>query len=165
MTPLIVIKIGCKELFQYLDTFKLRRGLFTRNNKTGVDHMLEQTGFSFDLLMARDFHPLKPGTIRHPWQSLGAPSLTDRRSQIEPDGAFHFAKTVGVDTSNCIFVGDSEDDMECGRRAGMVTIFLDDGHTTPPEAHIDFRVKSLTEIITLIRDGFHVDRYIIAEER
>jgi phosphoglycolate phosphatase-like HAD superfamily hydrolase len=55
-------------------------------------------------------------------------------------------------------VGDSEEDMECGRRAGMVTVLLDHGYATPEEDHVDIRIKSLNELVELIRGGFHVER-------
>jgi phosphoglycolate phosphatase-like HAD superfamily hydrolase len=118
--------------------------------------MLQMTGFKFDVELARDFLPVKPGSsqvIQNCRQTLILlPPI------LAPAGAFHFASQLGLETHHCIFVGDSEEDMECGRRAGMVTVLLDHGYATPEEDHVDIRIKSLNELVELIRGGFHVER-------
>lgn len=75
-----------------------------------------------------------------------------------PDGAIHFCKTLGLNSHHCLFVGDSEEDMECGRKAGMVTVLLDHGTAHPLEEYVDIRIKSLVELENMIRNGFHVER-------
>lgn len=60
---------GCVELFQFLDEHKLPRGLLTRNTREAIDHMLGITKFKFDVELARDFLPVKPGTTQANFRS------------------------------------------------------------------------------------------------
>jgi len=46
-----------------------------------------------------------------------------------PAPLLHVCKKLGVDVRDCIFVGDSEDDVKAGKKAGMLTIIAEYGYS------------------------------------
>jgi len=55
------------------------------------------------------------------------------RQKPHPDLALHVARTLGVDPSECVVVGDAPVDIEAGNAAGMTTVAATYGYG-PPEA-------------------------------
>ncbi len=111
---------------------------FTRNSPKAVDFLMQRTGFRFCTTLSREFRPFKPA----------------------PDGALHIARTVfGVAPEECIFVGDSVDDLKCGRAAGMATALLDEDRS---KAHLhplaDIVVSSIGDLPALLTAGFATER-------
>lgn len=80
----------------------LRRAIITRNGSHAVDHFLAASSLQFEKIVTRDFLPCKPA---------GDPLL-------------HVAETLGVDPARTVMVGDSKDDLACGRAAGAHTVLL-----------------------------------------
>jgi phosphoglycolate phosphatase-like HAD superfamily hydrolase len=141
---------GAVELIAGLTRAGVKRALLTRNNEDAMHRTValllngETTGTTtslsspsspssspFHVMLSRSFTPCKP----HP-----APLLS-------------IAQTWGLDPSEMVMVGDSIDDMECGRRAGAATILIgepDHPHTVEGRQFADAEVASLAELQELL---------------
>ena len=122
---------GLATLFAALRTHGLRVGIATRNNPRAVDALVRAAGLpadTFDPVLTResDF-PDKP----HPAIALAAAAAWE----LPPEA--------------CLFVGDSPDDMLCGRAAGMATCLLGDR----AEAEADVAISSLDELTAMLDDA------------
>jgi len=77
----------------------------------------------------------------------GEPS---RRRKPEPGMLLDAARALGLDLARSWMVGDRWRDVDCGKRAGVRTVFIDFGYaeklTVPP----DFIVKSFAEAVRII---------------
>ena len=67
----------------------------------------------------------------------------DRRRKPEPGMLLDAATALGLDLGNSWMVGDRWRDIDCGRRAGVRTVFIDFGYAEELRAAPDFTVKSL----------------------
>ena len=77
----------------------------------------------------------------------GEPS---RRRKPEPGMLLDAASALGLDLARSWMVGDRWRDVDCGRRAGVRTVFIDFGYAEELRARPDFTVKSFaaaTEVI------------------
>ena len=112
-TPL-KLQPGMRELIEALVANGVRVGIATRNNARRVADMEAAAGLpvgTFSPVLTREGpHPDKP----HPAIALDA------------------CAQWGLTPSACLFVGDSSDDMRCGRAAGMSTCLLTNSPSTPP---------------------------------
>lgn len=73
----------------------------------------------------------------------------------DPSPIFLTCKMIGVNPENCVYIGDSDRDIEAGKRAGMDTIACEYGyiHADSPitEWGADFIVKAPADILPLIQ--------------
>ena len=67
----------------------------------------------------------------------------DRRRKPEPGMLLDAAAALDLDLGNSWMVGDRWRDIDCGRRAGVRTVFIDFGYAEELRAAPDFTVKSL----------------------
>ena len=63
------------------------------------------------------------------------------------------AREAGIDLPSSYMVGDRWRDVEAGRRAGCVTVFVDHGYTETEPVSPDLRVSSLAEAADRILSG------------
>ena len=75
---------------------------------------------------------------------------SSRRRKPEPGMLLDAAAVLGLDLSRSWMVGDRWRDVECGRRAGVRTVFIDWGYAEPLEGKPDFTVKSFAEAAAAI---------------
>ena len=102
--------------------------------------MLRAAGLPEDtfepVLTREDPHPDKP----HPSIALAA------------------AEAWGVPPAACLYVGDSMDDMRCGRAAGMATCLIREAPPPPPLAdEVDFAIGALDELGAMLEDAVCAD--------
>jgi HAD superfamily hydrolase (TIGR01549 family) len=92
------------DLFAFFHAHGVRRGLLTRNNDVAMLKTVEllRRPDAFHVMLSRSFTPCKPA----------------------PDALHHIAGQWGMEAGDLVMVGDSIDDMECGRRAGAATILV-----------------------------------------
>lgn len=111
----------------------LRVGLITRNNSAAMAHTIELIGVpgAFDAALSRE------------WP--GAP-------KPHPAALLHLLDEWGVPPADAVMVGDSRDDMLCGRGAGALCVLVGDAVVE----HADHRVPSLTALCALL-DGIARD--------
>lgn len=77
----------------------------------------------------------------------------DRRRKPEPGMLLDAAETLGLDLARSWMVGDRWRDIDCGRRAGVRTVFIDFGYAEDLRAAPDFTVKSLSAAADVILGG------------
>lgn len=74
----------------------------------------------------------------------------DRRRKPEPGMIFDAAQALGIDLARSWMVGDRWRDIDCGRRAGVRTVFIDFGYDETLRAAPDFTVRSFSEAAAVI---------------
>src|SRR5580700_5541165 len=77
----------------------------------------------------------------------GEPS---RRRKPEPGMLLDAAAALGLDLTRSWMIGDRWRDIDCGKRAGVRTIFIDFGYAEETETPPDFTVKSFAEATRII---------------
>jgi D-glycero-D-manno-heptose 1,7-bisphosphate phosphatase len=77
----------------------------------------------------------------------GEPS---RRRKPEPGMLLDAAQALGLDLSRSWIIGDRWRDIDCGKRAGVRTVFIDFGYSEELSAAPNFIVKSFTEAAEVI---------------
>ena len=128
---------GAAELVAFLRENRVPMAIITRNSRLAVDvafeRMPEIDEDWFGAVLTRDL-PVNPKPF--------------------PDGVRLAAERLGVAEGNLLMVGDHDFDIEAGRRAGTMTMFL---RNTPRAdagpAGADFVVDSLAEARQIIRYG------------
>jgi D-glycero-D-manno-heptose 1,7-bisphosphate phosphatase len=74
----------------------------------------------------------------------------DPRRKPEPGMLLDAAAALGLDLTRSWMVGDRWRDVDCGKRAGVRTIFIDFGYAEELRALPDFTVKSFAEAARII---------------
>jgi D-glycero-D-manno-heptose 1,7-bisphosphate phosphatase len=72
------------------------------------------------------------------------------RRKPAPGMLMDAAKVLGIDLSRSWMVGDRWRDVECGKAAGVTTVFIDFGYTEERKAVADHVVKTFQEAVDLI---------------
>jgi len=73
-----------------------------------------------------------------------------RRRKPEPGMLLDAAEALGINLSRSWMIGDRWRDVDCGRRAGVKTVFIDFGYAEELQAKPDFTVKSFAEAVQAI---------------
>ncbi len=74
----------------------------------------------------------------------------DRRRKPAPGMLLDAAAALGLDLARSWMIGDRWRDVDCGRRAGVRTVFIDFDYAEPLHAPPDFRVRSFVEAARII---------------
>ena len=134
----IELQPGLVALIEALRSRGVRLAIATRNNANSVTTLLRKAGLpadTFDPILTRDSpHPDKP----------------------DPAIAIAASKAWRLPPEACAFVGDSLDDMRCGRAAGMATCFISPAPPVPND-DIDCSISSLSELTDMIDDAVATD--------
>lgn len=70
-----------------------------------------------------------------------------------PDGVWHIMEVLGAEASQCLYVGDSEVDIETGKNAGLKTISVTWGFRSEEElkkAKAEIMIDSPAELFTYV---------------
>lgn len=128
---------GAAELVSFLRSSRVPMAIISRNRREPVERSfaflpgIEQSDFV--LIVTRD-------------QGLSPKPL--------PDGVLHVAATMGLDPAEVLLIGDHAYDIEAGRRAGTLTMYLHNDPQEPGELdQADFVVPELRTAIEVIRYG------------
>ncbi|KAK9693529.1 hypothetical protein K7432_013890 [Basidiobolus ranarum] len=127
---------GLRTLIKFLEDQSLRKAILTRNNPATVDHFLAQTNHQFETVVTREFRPPKPS----------------------PAPLLHIVDEWGFRPEEVFMIGDHSDDLECGSRAGALTILLRNDINGHFAEMADFVVDRLDEIIPILQNGFQVEK-------
>jgi D-glycero-D-manno-heptose 1,7-bisphosphate phosphatase len=73
-----------------------------------------------------------------------------RRRKPEPGMLLDAAQALGIDLSRSWMVGDRWGDMDCGRNAGVRTVFIDFGYDEKLKSPPDYTVRTFTEAVRVI---------------
>jgi len=127
---------GAETVIPYLKERGILIGILTRNTLKTVIRALENfegAGISdFDLVITRD-DQLKP--------------------KPHPEGILWAAQKMGIRPEHILMVGDFAFDMEAGRRAGAVTLFLDNHNRKKNDVERAFTISTLENLEEIIRLG------------
>ncbi|HEX2100606.1 MAG TPA: HAD-IIIA family hydrolase, partial [Candidatus Synoicihabitans sp.] len=74
----------------------------------------------------------------------------DRRRKPEPGMILDAASALGLDLNQSWMVGDRWRDIDCGKRAGLRTVFIDFGYAEELREKPDFTVGSFAEAVETI---------------
>lgn len=77
-------------------------------------------------------------------------SESSRRRKPAPGMVLDAAATLGLDLARSWMIGDRWRDMDCGRQAGVRTVFIDLGHREELRAAPDFTVKTFPAAAAII---------------
>jgi len=125
--------LDAEETVRLLRSRGMGLGLITRNCRASIERALDNFALlalpDFDILITRE-DPLPP--------------------KPSPDGIRHAADRLGVRISDLAVVGDFIFDMQAGRRAGAVTVFLTNHHEGGP-VEADVTIHRLSELPGLLR--------------
>jgi hydrogenase expression/formation protein HypE len=127
---------GAESLLGWIKSTGLPVGIISRNSRASIlralDNFERLAPEDFDLILSRD-DPVAPKP------SGEAVTLASLRLQ--------------VDCRRTLMVGDYRFDVESGRSAGAVTVFLDNGDPSLDDAGSDYRLSDLDGLADLIRRG------------
>lgn len=119
---------GAVELVHWLHDHGYATAVITRNFREAVEITLARLGLTIDVVVTRDCAPPKPA----------------------PDAVYEALGQLGRAPATALMVGDFRDDIEAGRRAGVMTCFLANTREgEPPEA--DLQVRDLLELLGFFR--------------
>ncbi|MSU48861.1 MAG: HAD-IIIA family hydrolase [Opitutus sp.] len=74
----------------------------------------------------------------------------DPRRKPEPGMILDAARALGLDLSRSWMVGDRWRDIDCGKRAGLRTVFIDFGYAEELRAAPDFTVRTFADAVAII---------------
>jgi D-glycero-D-manno-heptose 1,7-bisphosphate phosphatase len=60
------------------------------------------------------------------------------------------AKALGIDMARSWMIGDRWRDVDCGRNAGVRTVFIDYGYSDEREAKADYSVRDFPEAVSAV---------------
>ncbi len=127
---------GAEKIIPFLKEQGIRIGILTRNTLETVIRAFENfevTGISdFDLVITRD-DQLKP--------------------KPHPEGILWAAEKMGMHPESVLMVGDFAFDMEAGREAGAVTVFLDNHSKKKTDVERAFTISTLEDLKEIIEMG------------
>jgi hydrogenase expression/formation protein HypE len=128
---------GATELVAFLRANQVPMAIITRNSRAAVDvafeHLPEIDPRWFRVVLTRDL-PVNPKPF--------------------PDAIHLAARELGVVEAHLLMIGDHDFDIEAGRRAGTITMFLRNDPDRPGIAGgADFVVDTLVEAMEIIRYG------------
>ena len=141
-----VVLPGVPELLKHLNRLHLRQAVVTRNSRAMAERMLSRCGLDFDPVVTRDDGPVKPD----PW------------------AIDCICRQWGTPPGRVVVIGDFRFDIEAGRRAGAITVFLGGeraGEQQPGAEQADFRLDSLQQADRLLQAlGLPVIPYCLCQE-
>ena len=117
------------ELFDWMESLGLKKGIITRNGRASVDVIRRRIGRDIGLVVAREDAVPKPA----------------------PDGVLLAMERLGVIGDATLMVGDFRFDIEAGKSAGCHTAFLRTRKFAELAVDADFEIHSLLEIPGVIK--------------
>jgi len=124
-----------EELLLYLRSNGIRTGIITRNSLKSIKRSFRNfktiKAADFNVIVTRD-DPVKP--------------------KPDADGVILAANKLEMDPKQLIVVGDFLFDIQAGKNAGSITVFLNNGHKHDfPDPGSDYTISNLVELKKIIR--------------
>ena len=127
--PLSILTTGMVELLNYINRQNLPCAIVTRNSKTASEMKLKQNNINIDIVLTRECYPAKPA----------------------PDALNAIAEMWQIPPKNLLYVGDYLYDIQAANNAGMIACFINHGIDTHYQHLADVIVKSLAELLTILK--------------
>jgi D-glycero-D-manno-heptose 1,7-bisphosphate phosphatase len=122
--------------------------LFIVTNQSGIGRGIV-TEAQYRAVEAELLRQLGDGLIDGSYFCADAPGVASRRRKPEP-GMILEAAEFAVDLSRSFLIGDKRSDVECGRRAGAVTIQVMTGYGREQKCSADFTARDLAEAAAIV---------------
>ena len=123
-----VLDPNVNDLFSWMESKSIKRGIITRNCREAVDLIIERHDIDFGALITRMDAPPKP----------------------DPKAVLAACELLDVDPLHCVMVGDYMFDIEAGKNVGCRTVFIETEKFRHLETGADARIKSLGELIEVL---------------
>jgi len=124
---------GAEEIIRYLRERAIKIGILSRNTRASIERAIQNfsqvSSADFDLIIARD-DAIRP--------------------KPDPEGVLLAAKQMNIAPEQIMVVGDYIFDIDSGRQAGALTVFLDNGTLSFPDLECDYRISSLWELRKIV---------------
>jgi D-glycero-D-manno-heptose 1,7-bisphosphate phosphatase len=91
-----------------------------------------------------------PGLIDATYFCADAPHTASTRRKPHPGMVLEAAEKYRIDLSRSYFVGDKSADIECGRRAGTISILVSTGYGVQQTRDATFCAKDITEAVDFV---------------
>ena len=124
---------GAEELILYLKAENIGMGIISRNTQAAIKRAMR----NFRQIRISDFQVL----ISRDEEILPKP---------HPQGILLAAERMNVMPEQVMMVGDYIFDIQAGKQADALTVFLDNGSSVFPDLDCDFRVSQLRDIIAIV---------------
>ena len=134
---------GAEDLIRYLRGKDLRLGIISRNSRASIERAFKNfdkvSPADFDVILARD------DTVN---------------PKPDPEGILQAARSLNIAVDQTIIVGDFIFDIQAGKAAGAVTVFLDNHLDNHPDNHkdaakepipCDYRIPHLDALKKIVR--------------
>ena len=134
---------GAEDLIRYLRAKDLRLGIISRNSRASIERAFKNfdkvSPADFDVILARD------DTVN---------------PKPDPEGILQAARSLNIAVDQTIIVGDFIFDIQAGKAAGAVTVFLDNHLDNHPDNHkdaakkpvpCDYRIPHLDALKKIVR--------------
>jgi HAD superfamily hydrolase (TIGR01549 family) len=125
-------QLGAEQLLSQLSAKGCQIGIVTRNSKQNAHETLVACGldrfFAPEHVVSRECCAPKPS----------------------PDGILQLLNQWDALPEQAVMVGDYVFDLVAGRNAGTATVYLDPTETFPWQAHADYAVADLAQLIDLV---------------
>jgi phosphoglycolate phosphatase len=130
---------------------------------TGIEGLVEQClqhGIAWGVATNKPWRYTQPLMQHFSFAQTAAVTLCPDHAKPKPDPSMlHLAcEHIGCNPDEAIYVGDHQRDIECGKRAGMITIAVGYGFTQQVDEHkswgADFAVDQADEIWPLIQKHY-----------
>lgn len=124
---------SAEEIIHYLCSKKIKLGILSRNTRASIARALQNFSrislSDFDLIISRD-DAIRP--------------------KPHPDGVLYAASRMNIAPEHLMVVGDYIFDIQAGKQAGAITVFLDKGGSDFADLNCDYRISSLLKIKEIV---------------
>ena len=128
---------GVNELLAYLKSHGVPCAIVTRNSAQSTEFVVATLGIEVERIITRDSDlPIKP----------------------DPAALLSLMRSWSVAPEEVLMVGDFRYDVECGKAAGAITCFIDNGLEASDDGGPTYRVGYPGEVILLLKQLGHYSR-------
>jgi HAD superfamily hydrolase (TIGR01509 family) len=119
---------GAENLLRRLKAASFPRGILTRNSRKAVQQTQQVLGLDIDPILTRE----------------------DCRPKPDPQGLLMIAQRLGVESGDCVYIGDFVFDLECARNAGMTACLYRNHKNGAFESQADMIIHDFAELSRFI---------------
>lgn len=125
-----VLAPNVRELFRWLESRGIQRGVITRNAREVVELISKKHSIDLGVIIARG----------------------DSRPKPDPDSVLTACRILGVNPEEAVMVGDFRFDIEAGKNSGAKTVFVETEKFKDLQCGEDARISNLSELKDIIED-------------
>lgn len=138
---------GVSEALRLLKNAGFRNIIITNQSGIGRGYFTEQQYRAVESELLRQ---IGPGLIDATYFCPDVPGFPSTHRKPHPGMVLDAAAEFGLDLRHSYFIGDKADDIECGRRAGTLTILVSTGYGAQQVCEPTFRSRDITEAVHLV---------------